>query len=224
MKKVIQFFISTITALGLLFGLGLLANPSVLAYYQVWVIMLATVVMFASQPPLDKKEFFNQSDGYSMIGIMLMAIVVTNLSVYDYSRKQASSNHPINYVGFLMIWIGLVFRIYAIRILGNYFSNAAQIKPEHRLCQDGIYAIIRHPSYTGAIATIVGTVLWLGAWQTLPISFYLIFVAYYHRITQEEKILTAHFGEKYRQYCKKTGALLPKIKILWKKIEEKVRL
>jgi protein-S-isoprenylcysteine O-methyltransferase Ste14 len=210
MKSVFQFFISTIA---LLFGLGFISNPSVIFHYQIWITVLASVVMFATQPKMSKDDIVNKSDGYSMLGIMVMAIAVTNMTVYDFGRGGLQTNHAMNYVGLVMIWTGMAFRVYAIQTLGNYFSNAAQIKDEHQLCEEGIYRIIRHPSYTGAIASIVGTVLWLGAWQTLPISLYLIFVAYYHRITQEEKILTLHFGEKYVQYCKRTGALLPKIRL-----------
>jgi protein-S-isoprenylcysteine O-methyltransferase Ste14 len=214
MKKVFQFFISTILTVGLLFGLGFLSNSSVIFQYQIWVTIIATIIMFATQPKVDKVDFFNKSDRYSMLGIMVMAIVVTNFTVVEFgllNEKQKILN-PLNIFGFLLIWGGLVFRIYSIRVLGKYFSNAAQIKNQHQLFKAGIYSVIRHPSYTGAISSIVGSVLWLNAWQTLPISLYLIFVAYYHRITQEEKVLMIHFGKEYQEYCKRTGMLLPKWK------------
>ncbi len=223
MKNVFQFCFSTISTIGLLFGLGFILNPSVIFHYQIWVALLASIIMFATQPQLNKEDILNKSDGYSMLGIMLMAMVVTNITVYEYGRGQGQfqTNNAVNYVGFFMIWTGMVFRIYAIKILGKYFSNVAQIKEEHKIYQEGIYAIIRHPSYTGAIMSIIGTVLWLSAWQTLPLSLYLIFVAYYHRITQEEKILTWHFGEEYVAYHRQTGALLPKIKFSRRKLQKK---
>jgi protein-S-isoprenylcysteine O-methyltransferase Ste14 len=152
-----------------------------------------------------------------MLGIMVMAIVVTNITVIEFgflNDKQKDLNQ-LNIFGFILIWGGLIFRIYSIRLLGNYFSNAAQIKTQHQLFQGGIYSSIRHPSYTGAISSIIGTVLWLDASQTLPISLFLIFVAYYHRITQEEKVLTIHFGKAYQEYCKRTGILFPKLSCLF---------
>lgn len=217
MEKAFQLFISTILTVGLLFGLGFLSNPSVIFHYRIWVAVAATIAMFASQPKLDEKDFFNKGDCYSMLGIMVMAIVVTNISVIEFgllNDKQKAIN-PFNISGFLMIWGGLLFRIHSIKLLGTGFSNAAQIKHQHQLFQGGIYSIIRHPSYIGAISSIVGTILWLDAWQTLPISFYLIFVAYYHRITQEEKLLTIYFGKEYQEYCQRTGMLLPKWRSLF---------
>jgi protein-S-isoprenylcysteine O-methyltransferase Ste14 len=212
MKKVFQFIISTILTIGLLFGLGFLSNPSVIFQYQIWVAIAATITMFATQPKVDKADFLNISDHYSMLGIMVMAIVVTNITVIEFGFLNDKQNelNPLSIIGFIFIWGGLIFRIYSIRLLGNYFSNAAQIKNQHQLFQGRIYSLIRHPSYTGAISSIIGTVLWLNAWQTMPISLLLIFAAYYHRITQEEKVLTIHFGKEYQEYCERTGTLLPK--------------
>ena len=229
MKKPFQFFISTILTVGLLFGLGFISNPSVIFHYRIWVAIAATIAMFSTQPKVDKADFFNVSDRYSMLGIMLMAIVVTNITVIEFGllEERQKNINLLNIAGFVLIWGGLLFRIYSIRLLGNYFSNAAKIKNQHQLFQVGVYSVIRHPSYTGAISSILGTVLWLGSWQTLPISLCLIFVAYYHRITQEEKVLTVHFGKEYQEYCQQTGILLPKwrsiffskVKIVEKKIQ-----
>lgn len=214
MKKVFQCFISTILTLGLLFGPGFFYNPAIITDPQIWVVVLASVIMFSTQPEISKSDIFNSSDQYSMLGIMLMGIVVTNITVIEFGvlKKVNNSMSFINIIGLLMISGGLIFRIHAINVLGKYFSNAAEIKDKHQLFEGNIYSVIRHPSYTGAISSIIGTILWLNSRQTLPISMCLVFLAYFHRITQEEKILSLHFGEKYREYCKRTGALLPKLR------------
>jgi hypothetical protein len=57
MKKGFQFFISTVLTVALLFGLGFISNPSVIFHYQIWVAIDATIIMFASQPKVDKADF-----------------------------------------------------------------------------------------------------------------------------------------------------------------------
>ena len=175
---------------------------------------MATLVMFGTQPKLSKSNLIDPNDKYSMLGLSFMGIIVNNLSVIDYAlnHHQEFQLSISKVVGFVMIWGGLGFRVFAIRKLSKYFSNAVTIQTEHQLYDKGIYGKIRHPSYTGAIICIVGTIIWLESWSSLTVSLMLIFVAYRHRIIQEERILGLHFGRKYEVYRQKTGSLFPKIK------------
>jgi protein-S-isoprenylcysteine O-methyltransferase Ste14 len=223
MKKKIQFSISTILTIGILIGSGFIVNPYIVDDIQILGVILSLIVMFSTQPPMSKSDMLNPDDKYSMLGILMMAIVVHNLAVIEWAMK---THHPFSFsiftiVGFLMIWSGMALRIYAIKKLTFYFSNIAEIKEGHQIVDEGIYAKIRHPSYTGAIFTMIGTLIWLEAWNSFGICLGLISFAYWHRITQEEKILTNHFGEKYIEYRQKTGLLFPKIKfnlIFFKKV------
>lgn len=212
MKNILQSSFSILFTIIILFGPGIFINSSITFHWQLWVVMVATIIMFASQPKLSKSDFINPDDKFSMLGISVMAILVTNMSVIEWalSSERSSILNAVNGVSFFMIWGGLAFRIYAITTLKQYFSNAAEIQSEHKLFDKGIYAVIRHPSYTGAILTIVGTIIWLKSWNTFPFSLILIGLAYSYRIIQEEKMLTGHFGEKYRIYRQQTGSLLPK--------------
>jgi protein-S-isoprenylcysteine O-methyltransferase Ste14 len=214
MKNALQFIISSTFTIVLLFGLGVYFNPSILLDFQIWVVVLATLVMFGTQPKLSKSDLFNPNDKYSMLGLSLMGIIVNNASVIHWANHAHEFSFSISkWISFLMIWGGLAFRIYAIQKLNIYFSNAVTIQNNHHLYDKGIYAKIRHPSYTGAIICIIGTIIWFEAWGSIGILLVLIFVAYCHRIVQEEKILGLYFGVKYKIYRQKTGPLLPKIKL-----------
>jgi protein-S-isoprenylcysteine O-methyltransferase Ste14 len=198
----------------LLLGIGVILNPLIINSYSFWAVFLATFIGYISQPKVEKSALWNPHDQYSMIGILVMLVTVTNLSLIEFSvlSVQNYTFDYVNVIGFVLIWFGLGIRIYAIRLLGKSFSNEVKIKVEHELYDKNIYAYIRHPSYLGAILSIIGTSFWLESWLTFPISMIITILAYYHRITQEEKILLNHFGEKYAKYCQKTGSLLPKIK------------
>jgi protein-S-isoprenylcysteine O-methyltransferase Ste14 len=233
MKKSFHCAIATIFTVGIFVGSGIILNPSIVFDFQIWVVIISLVVMLNSQPAMRKEDLFNPDDKFSMLGILVMAVVVYNISILEWAMK---ANHNfffgiLSILSFMMIWGGLGFRIYAIKKLSIYFSNAATIQVEHQLYEEGIYGKIRHPSYIGAIFTMIGTLIWLETWNTFVICLGLLFIAYWHRITQEEKLLTKYFGEKYNQYRQKTGYLLPKIRITFKVkkkiieiIDEKVRL
>jgi protein-S-isoprenylcysteine O-methyltransferase Ste14 len=214
MKKKIQSLISIILTIGILIGSGFIVNPAIVNDIQIWGVILALFVMFSTQPPVRKSDLLNPNDKYSMMGILVMAIIVYNIAVIEWALK---TSHPFSIsissiIGFGMIWGGMALRVYAIKKLAYYFSNITEIKEGHQIIDVGIYGKIRHPSYTGAICTMIGTLVWLEAWNSFAICLGLIAFAYWHRITQEEQLLTKHFGEKYIQYCQKTGLLLPNVK------------
>ena len=75
----------------------------------------------------------------------------------------------------------------------------------------GVFRIVRHPIYTGAILFYVGSIL-----ITLSIAsavFWLLIIGFYIFICRyEERILTETFGNDYLEYKKKTGMLFPKLK------------
>jgi len=73
----------------------------------------------------------------------------------------------------------------------------------------GVFNIVRHPIYTGAILFYLGAILTTlslasAAFWILIIVFYLVLCRY------EEHILTEEFGNDYMEYKKKTGMLFPK--------------
>jgi protein-S-isoprenylcysteine O-methyltransferase Ste14 len=81
-------------------------------------------------------------------------------------------------------------------------------KPE--LISSGVFRIVRHPIYTGAILFYLGSIL-----ITLSIAsaaFWLVVIAFYSSIARyEERILADAFGEEYSAYQKRTGMLFPRL-------------
>jgi protein-S-isoprenylcysteine O-methyltransferase Ste14 len=223
MKNVISSAITITLNLFLFFGFGVFINPQIIFDFHLWVVIFAIFIIFATQPKMNWADLFNRDDNYSMLGILLMAIVVVNIAVIEWSIKSEQlleNDLLIQIEGFTLIWGGMVFRIYAIKTLSIYFSVLAEIQENHQLCEKGVYKVIRHPSYTGVIITLIGILIWLECFNYGGLSLFLIGLAYYHRIRQEEKLLTGYFGELYESYKKRTGAILPKMGELIKIIKK----
>jgi len=115
----------------------------------------------------------------------------------------------IPYLGLLIILAGMVFRFMAILTLGKMFTVDVTIRDNHRIKKDGLYGIIRHPSYSGSILSFIGFGISLNNWISLIIITILIISAMLYRIKIEEKLLIDHFGSDYLEYAKKTYRLIP---------------
>jgi len=116
---------------------------------------------------------------------------------------------PYFYIGIFLMLTGIVFRQWAIWVLGRFFSTKVRIVSDHRIVMQGPYRLLRHPSYTGILIILVGLEFasrtWLGT--IIILAMYSLVVAY--RIRVEESALMAEFGSEYVEYAKKTKRLIP---------------
>jgi len=139
------------------------------------------------------------------IGIANTLGVVFSILVYF----PISAMPFIPYLGLLIILVGMMFRFIAILTLGKLFTVNVTIRDNHQIKKDGLYRIIRHPSYSGSILSFIGFGISLNNWISLIIITILIVSAMLYRIKIEEKLLIDHFGSDYLEYAKKTYRLVP---------------
>jgi protein-S-isoprenylcysteine O-methyltransferase Ste14 len=113
------------------------------------------------------------------------------------------------YIGLVVMVIGLVLRNWAIIKLGRFFSRIVTIEIGQRLVTDGPYRWLRHPSYTGMLLMYAGINLALGTWLGALAGLGLVFIATVYRIQVEEKALVELFCDEYRAYMQRTWRLFP---------------
>ena len=93
-------------------------------------------------------------------------------------------------------------------MLGRRFSGLVAIQPGHTLVTDGVYGVIRHPSYLGLLVNALGWALAFRSGVGLLLTAAAI-PPLLARIRAEERLLRAHFGDEYDAYCSRTSRLLP---------------
>jgi protein-S-isoprenylcysteine O-methyltransferase Ste14 len=116
----------------------------------------------------------------------------------------------VRWVGFLLYSIGGVLRLAPVFVLGRRFSGLVAIQPEHRLVTDGLYGVIRHPSYLGLLVGVLG---WACAFRSgvgVVIALMML-VVILGRIDAEERLLSETFGREYDAYRARTWRLVPYI-------------
>jgi protein-S-isoprenylcysteine O-methyltransferase Ste14 len=122
---------------------------------------------------------------------------------------------PVNYFwagfGFPLIIGGLIIRWIAILQLGNSFTVDVAIVKTAKLKTDGIYERVRHPSYSGILLIMVGFSATMNSFYSFMILVIPVFAAVLYRISIEEKVLVAEFGESYTEYKSGTKKLIPGI-------------
>src|SRR5262249_31570576 len=99
----------------------------------------------------------------------------------------------------------------AHRDLGRNWSPSLQIREDHDLITNGIYASIRHPMYASQFVFIVAQVLLLTNWIAGIVAAIPFFLLYIIRVPVEEKMMQAQFGEQYEAYMERTGRVFPRL-------------
>jgi protein-S-isoprenylcysteine O-methyltransferase Ste14 len=86
----------------------------------------------------------------------------------------------------------------------KFFSSTVRIQTdrEHIVCENGIYAIVRHPAYLGSIIQSLGFPLLFGSlWSIIPICLSIILLI--TRTHLEDETLRDEL-KGYSEYCDKT--------------------
>ncbi len=110
--------------------------------------------------------------------------------------------------GVALYAIGGVLRLAPVFVLGRRFSGLVAIQPDHRLATDGLYRVIRHPSYLGLFLIALGWGLAFRAGVGVAIAVMMLLVVL-ARIEAEERLLSETFGAEYDAYRARTWRLFP---------------
>lgn len=150
-------------------------------------------------------------DGNSLLLFRLLVPGALLLSVLVFFRGWGRVALPVFwvYTGVLLVFAGLALRWAAVLSLGPAFTVQIAILRKHTLKTDGVYKYIRHPAYTGLMLYYLGLGLAMQNWLCFVLLVTCPLVAVLHRIRLEEAVLTAHFGETYKDYTSRTRKLIP---------------
>jgi protein-S-isoprenylcysteine O-methyltransferase Ste14 len=133
--------------------------------------------------------------------ILLLVLTVVKIGFFE--------NAIVGWAGLSFMASGLIVRFLSMRELGKFYSRTLRTTENQKLITTGPYRLIRHPGYLSSICIWIGTGLALQNFVLIP-AFLLVFVSVYiYRITSEERMLAAEFGEDYTKYQSASWRLLP---------------
>lgn len=142
--------------------------------------------------------------GFLLVGVWLGSVAATGFPGYAITQGRST----VFAFGVLLALGGIAFRWYAITTLGRFFTTRVMTVAEQKVVDTGPYRWIRHPSYTGALMTVLGVLLCATNWISL-VCFALALPGFAYRIRVEERALAAALGQPYEEYMRRTKRLVP---------------
>ena len=106
----------------------------------------------------------------------------------------------LSILGNVLVVLGILVYFFVVKE-NRYAAAAVEVVEGQTVVSTGLYALVRHPMYTGALLVFVGTPIALGSWWGL--LFEPIFIGgFVWRLLQEEKYLSKNLPG-YTEYLKK---------------------
>ncbi len=102
----------------------------------------------------------------------------------------------------LMAWV--------LRSIGSNISETVLVKAQHELVTSGPYRWVRHPLYSvGSLLFLSTGLISANAWL-LGFALAIAIGIRWQVVPREEAALIERFGDRYRAYRERTGALIPR--------------
>jgi len=211
MKLAVQTAASSLIGLGF-FALTLFLPAGTFAYWQAWVFIavftattigpslyLAIAYPEALQRRLRAGPTAETRPVQRVIvtAIFVLATALFVVSALDHRFGWSSVPVWLVVVGNVLVAVGLVLAQLVV-IQNNYAAANITVEPDQALASTGLYSVVRHPMYAGALLMMIGTPLALDSyWGLVVLAPSLAVLA--ARILDEEALLTEELGG-YREY------------------------
>jgi len=212
--------LTTVTLVGTLayLGLAILGEGGFAAFFAHGALTALTLVLFVlyvtglfSEGNLSSGEYEDRSNRWVIVVISLIGLLSAYLPAYtDRQDLWTLGAETMRWFGVLLFAVGGALRLWPVFILGRRFSGLVAIQPGHQLVTDGVYSVIRHPSYLGFLISSLG---WALAFRSVigVLLTALMLLPLIARIRAEEAMLSRHFGDEYAAYRARTSRLIPGI-------------
>ena len=213
-KTILQLVASTVG--GILFMGAVLFWPAgTFDYWQAWVCiavfivstMVPTVYLAVKYPDALQRRLTagpwaetRPAQRLINVGIVLMVVVVGVVSALDHRFGWSSAPIAVLVLGNVLVFGGISLAELVI-IQNNYAAATVTVEEEQTLVTTGLYGLVRHPMYVGALITMVGMPLALESYWGL-IALVPSVVVFALRVRDEEKMLRQELAG-YEEYMHK---------------------
>ncbi|WP_234419219.1 methyltransferase family protein [Sphingomonas sp. EC-HK361] len=109
----------------------------------------------------------------------------------------------------LLMAASVTLFVWSSRTMGRNWSLVARTRSDHELVTTGPFAHVRHPIYVAMALTMLATSIALGHERALLIGVPLFAIGTWLRISEEERLLRAMFGDEYGAYAARVRRFVP---------------
>lgn len=184
-----------------------------------WAAIITEMAIRAPISQKQRKEAKSESRAGKqekiMLGLLFLAMFFLPLAYSATSWLDFANYSLPTWAG----WLGVVLVLLALFVfwrshadLGLNWSPTLEIRTEHKLITKGIFGYIRHPMYASQWIWVIAQPLLIQNWIAGFLDLFVFITFYFLRVGAEEKMMLEIFGDEYREYMNKTGAVFPKLK------------
>lgn len=211
MKIALQTLVSAL--LGVLFFMVLLFAPAgTLGYWQAWVFIAVFVVvttvpsvyLAVKRPEVLQRRMragpmaeSRPVQKFASAGAFVAFVAMSVLSAFDHRFAWSTVPPAVSVVGNVLVAVGLGASMLVV-IQNSYAAANITVEAGQTVVSSGLYGIVRHPMYAGAVIMMVGLPLALGSYWGLVVLVPGIIVLAV-RIHDEEDMLVNELAG-YRDY------------------------
>jgi protein-S-isoprenylcysteine O-methyltransferase Ste14 len=213
-KLLVQAVAASLSGL-LFFGVLLFWPAGTFDYWQAWVfIALFTVVSFGPTMywGLRKPEVLQRrmrsgplaetrtAQKVATVGILVTVVAMVVVSALDHRFGWSNVPTTLVIVGDVLVVVGLGMSMLVVN-QNNYAAATITVEEHQPVISTGLYGLVRHPMYVGALIMMVGMPLALDSyWAVLTVIPSVAVLAM--RIDDEEKMLRQELAG-YDEYTRK---------------------
>jgi protein-S-isoprenylcysteine O-methyltransferase Ste14 len=211
-----KIFVLSIVAGGMQFGLAIVLLGGWREFFghpALTVLTVSTLVMIVvaalSNVNLSSGDKEDRANRWVFKAFGVIALASATVPPYaDRIGLWTIDGETTRWIGMIVYVLGGALRLWPVFVLGRRFSGLVAIQSGHQLQTDGIYRLIRNPSYLGMLINMLGWGLAFRGWTGIVIAL-LLLVPLVPRIHSEERLLREHFGAEYDAYVGRTWRLVP---------------
>ncbi|WP_067564528.1 methyltransferase family protein [Nocardia acidivorans] len=179
----------------------------------VGIVWLVTAVWFAARRAgsvRDKLWYFARTLLPELRMLLGLAVLIAVVDLLPTAIREAMtwSNPALAEAGSVLVIVSAALMVWARLALGTMWAGRPMIQREHELRTGGPYRVVRHPIYTGILGAVTGLTL-LAGFGASVVTFAFVLGWLLWRVREEDRILVATFGDRYRSYQQEVGALIP---------------
>src|SRR4029077_3566670 len=203
-KLIVSTILGTLAYLGLaILGLGgfaaFFSHPALIALTVVLFVLSAVALFTAGNLSPGERE--DRGNRWVLAAFGVISLLLGYVPAYaDRTELWTIDGDAVRWLGVVLSAAGGALRIWPVFVLGRRFSGLVAIQPGHTLVTNGVYGVIRHPSYLGLVVNSLG---WGLAFRSAVgvLLTALIIPPLLVRVRAEERLLLSQFGDEYGAYC-----------------------
>lgn len=221
MSTAVRATASTVLGLAAL-GLLLFVPAGTLNYWQAWVFIVTftavtigpSIYLARTNPAVLERRMrggplaeARTIQKIVVTGLFLEVIGLFAFSAFDHRVGWSHVPVGVCLVGDVLVAAGLGFAMVVV-LQNSYAAGTVTVETGQQVVSTGVYGLVRHPMYLGALVMMIGIPLALGSyWGLLFIVPGMVVLVF--RIRDEEELLTEQLAG-YREYTQRVRRrLLP---------------